>query len=493
MPIEATPIPAEDTEGTTANLKALRAIYRAAYAKIEAARVANLKQLTDPLTLRLKQLEADLTKKDRVPDAKTVREYREKLSEGSAVVPSGAAQLDRTSTNGSAAAKSNEAGKSARAPLKKFPTGDDRKAAEWVLSVGGIIRIQGSDQMILDVTELPRGKFEITGVYLEFTSTNRPKGPIDNFLPLAGLKGLTRLNVRNVPMTDAHWEILPSLPSLQAFMAERTGVTDAVFAVLAATQIKILDLNYETSVTGEGMEALRAAKSLERLQIYNFLPSEEGLRQLGKLDTLISLALSGAGSKLRDEHLPLLAGLKKLEFLLVRRTALTAEALASMKQWSGLTTLGFDMKPGTTADQVAKLAKAFPKLEVFSIEGEESWSYAAEDVSALAGFPKLKTFSSTTSKIGDAAMSGVLALSKLENLRFSNCVRITDVALETFAGHKSLKSLFFESMPNITDAGLAHLTGLRSLTKLELKSCPKLTDTAIAAFKKERPDVTVTK
>ena len=71
------PIPAEDAEGTTANLKALRAIYRAAYAKIEAARVANLKQLTDPLTLRLKQLEADLTKKDRVPDAKTVKEYRE--------------------------------------------------------------------------------------------------------------------------------------------------------------------------------------------------------------------------------------------------------------------------------------------------------------------------------------------------------------------------------------------------------------------------------
>jgi formylglycine-generating enzyme required for sulfatase activity len=74
------PIPADDAEGTTANLKALRTIYRAAYAKIEAARVANLKQLTDPLTLRLKQLEADLTKKDRVPDAKTVREYREGLS-----------------------------------------------------------------------------------------------------------------------------------------------------------------------------------------------------------------------------------------------------------------------------------------------------------------------------------------------------------------------------------------------------------------------------
>ena len=80
------PIPADDAEGTTANLKALRTIYRAAYAKIEAARVANLKQLTDPLTLRLKQLETDLTKKDRVPDAKTVREYREGLGKSSSVL-----------------------------------------------------------------------------------------------------------------------------------------------------------------------------------------------------------------------------------------------------------------------------------------------------------------------------------------------------------------------------------------------------------------------
>lgn len=387
----------------------------------------------------------------------------------------------------------NEAGKSARAPLKKFPPSDDRKAAEWVLSVGGTIRIQGSDKMILDATDLPRGRFEVTGVYLEFTSTNRPKGPIENLLPLAGLKGLTRLNVKNVPMTEAHWEILPSLPSLQAFMAERTGVTDGVFAHLAATQIKILDLNYETSITGEGIEGLSAQKSLEKLSMYNFLPSEEGMRQLGKLETLRFLALSGSGSKLRDEHLPLLAGLKKLDSLLVRRSALTAEALAAMKQWSTLTTLGFDMKPGTTAAQVALLAKAFPKLETLSLEGEASWSYAAEDVSALTGFPKLKAISMTNSAISDEALAGVLALPKLESLRFSSCTKVTDAALENLGRHKSLTALSLEAMPNITDAGLPHLIGLKSLSRLELLRCPNLTSDAIAAFQKARPDVTVTR
>ena len=74
------PIPAEDAADIPPNLKALRAIYRAAYVKIDAARATNLKTLTEPLTLRLKQLEADLTRKDRIDDAKTVREYREKLA-----------------------------------------------------------------------------------------------------------------------------------------------------------------------------------------------------------------------------------------------------------------------------------------------------------------------------------------------------------------------------------------------------------------------------
>jgi hypothetical protein len=375
--------------------------------------------------------------------------------------------------------------------LKKFPPGDDRKAAEWVFSVGGSIKVQGNDKILLDATDLPRGRFEVAAVNLEFTSTNRPKGPIENFLPLAGLEGLVRLNVRNAPVTDAHWEILPSLPSLTSLLMERTGATDAVFAQLSATKVKNLDINYETALSGEGIEALAPAKSLEKLSMYNYAPSEEGLRQIGRLESLTFLALSGSGNKLRDEHLPLLAGLRKLESLLVRRSAITAEALAAMKPWSGLTTLGFDMRPGTTTAQVVLLTKAFPKLEALSIEGEASWDYAADDVSALSGFPRLKAISVTNCSINDQALTGLLVLPKLESLRFSVCAKITDASLEIFGKHKALTTLSLEAMNNITNAGLSSLTGLKSLSRLELLRCPSLTTDGIAAFQKARPDVTV--
>lgn len=115
-------VPAEDAADATASLKKLRGIYRTAHAKLEATRAANLKALTDPLTARLKLLEADLTKKDRVDHAKQVKAYRENLgkapsTDGSAGVPSGAAQPARNATPTGAAATTDEADKNVLAPL----------------------------------------------------------------------------------------------------------------------------------------------------------------------------------------------------------------------------------------------------------------------------------------------------------------------------------------------------------------------------------------
>ncbi|HEY2574351.1 MAG TPA: SUMF1/EgtB/PvdO family nonheme iron enzyme, partial [Verrucomicrobiaceae bacterium] len=82
---EKQPVPGleeEESSGKTTPgaLKQLRSLYREAHAKLEAQLAANLKPLTDPLTARLVSLESELTKKDRIADAKVVREYRESLA-----------------------------------------------------------------------------------------------------------------------------------------------------------------------------------------------------------------------------------------------------------------------------------------------------------------------------------------------------------------------------------------------------------------------------
>jgi hypothetical protein len=75
-----TPLPSDDDK-TPASIKALRTIYRDAYAKLAATRTANLKALTAPLDARLAAMESDFAKSDRLADAKTVRGYRDALKE----------------------------------------------------------------------------------------------------------------------------------------------------------------------------------------------------------------------------------------------------------------------------------------------------------------------------------------------------------------------------------------------------------------------------
>jgi len=75
------PLPKTDDEKTPAGVKNLRTIYRTSHAKLEAQRLKNLQKLVAPLKVRLKQMEADFVKADRIADAKTVRSYREALAE----------------------------------------------------------------------------------------------------------------------------------------------------------------------------------------------------------------------------------------------------------------------------------------------------------------------------------------------------------------------------------------------------------------------------
>jgi hypothetical protein len=78
---EKLPLPQTDDQKTSAVVKNLRSIYRTSHAKLEAQRLKNQQGLVAPLKVRLKQMEADLIKSDRIADAKTVRSYREALAE----------------------------------------------------------------------------------------------------------------------------------------------------------------------------------------------------------------------------------------------------------------------------------------------------------------------------------------------------------------------------------------------------------------------------
>ncbi len=126
------------------------------------------------------------------------------------------------------------------------------------------------------------------------------------------------------------------------------------------------------------------------------------------------------------------------------------------------------MKPDEAAAQAALLARAFPKLEALSMEGDPSWTCTADELRALKALPRLREVRLTTTRWTDAALTGLLDLGKVERCTLSVCTGLTDACFDTLAK-------------------------LRDLRNLEIKDCRNLTDAAIAAFQKARPDVTVTR
>src|SRR5262249_55590819 len=81
----------------------------------------------------------------------------------------------------------------------KVPSDSDRKAAEWVLSIGGVVRVNGQDRDIKAAADLPKEPFRLTLVLLHENRQVTDAG-------LANLKGcgsLVYLDLPGTQVTDA--------------------------------------------------------------------------------------------------------------------------------------------------------------------------------------------------------------------------------------------------------------------------------------------------
>ena len=213
------PLPAEDDDKVPAALKAMRQVYRDAYAKLEATRTANLKQLTDPLAIRLKQLESTLTQANRIDHAKTVRDYREGLG---------------TATE---ASSTPLASKAADQPADKNDSVADlkgsswRKAAEWAVGLGAWVRIREGkrESDIKRLADVPKSKFDIVEVDFKDATGDQKKAVTDSGLSLlASQKDLKLLNIQQSSVTDAGLPVLKNFPKLETLnLIHCTGITGA--------------------------------------------------------------------------------------------------------------------------------------------------------------------------------------------------------------------------------------------------------------------------
>ena len=98
-----------------------------------------------------------------------------------------------------------------------------RQAAEYVLSIGGAVRVNGEDREIRDAAGLPAEAYTLTGVFLE-----RNKGVTDEGLAhFKKCKGLFQIDLRNTGATNAGLLLFKGCKSLSEVDVRGTRVTAA--------------------------------------------------------------------------------------------------------------------------------------------------------------------------------------------------------------------------------------------------------------------------
>jgi hypothetical protein len=175
-------------------------------------------------------------------------------------------------------------------------TDADRRAAEWVLSVGGSIRVaaKGVETSVTKDGKLPDGPFHVTRVDLQ--ETHIADADLANLKALANLKSLSIGHFfGNKNLTDAGIEHLLGLTQLEELIATGANITD------------------------DGLERLTSLKKLQVLYIPRTLVTNDGLRHLQKFPDLRHAGLSF--TRVSDDGLSHLENLTNLEILNLEATS----------------------------------------------------------------------------------------------------------------------------------------------------------------------------
>jgi len=477
-------VPPDNSDNPLPGIAPLRASFRAQLAKLEGERLTRARALFSRFDAALTPAITQLTQKQRLEDAQLLRTKRDEVQK---------AWLDSTSANPTptpSLAEANRPKTGANTPpspvIKKYPRGDDRKAAEWVFGVGGTVEILegGKPRKVAAITELPKGRFSLHSVRLHFAS-GPPARPIEDLDSLAGLDDLAVVEINKLPLQDEALAPLTTLPKLGRLIIEGTQITDAAIGYLTLMpNLRAFRPQNSKSLTGRRLEEL-AGSNITELSLQGCTIAPEAWPQLARLKKLVRLNLRYAA--IRDADLQHLAELGNLQQLHLNRTEVTLAALLQLKSLREIRDFGWNFTSGKAREELTEIARTFPKISIYSVDGITEYTEA--DLAALDVFRELRTAYLYGKTIDDNAVRGLLTIKGLKAARMSTGTAITDQSLALLAGHKGIEEIICTEAHNLTDAGLLKLAPMKGLRRLEIKNCSKITPSGLAAWQKARPDV----
>ena len=301
---------------------------------------------------------------------------------------------------------------------------------------------------------------------------------------------------RNVSLVTFHrrptaedWDALDALPTVQdlsfGYVTLAKGDLDRL-ATRPRPSLRELKL-FDTKIDDQALGNVAGLRSLRELDLRMTSVTDAGLASLAKLDQLEVLFLSPPAGT--DAGLKHLQGMRNLRVLDANgnRVGVTDVGLEYLRAMRRLETLEFNAHGVTNAGMT--ILKALPRLRSLKIQPvfrdrEPMLKLSATGIQGLAEFTQLESLElGALDIVDDDWLKPIGGFSNLTHLRISGN-GITDAGVAHLAKLNHLKELRISS-PLVTDAGLAYLAPLIQLERLGFTA--EISDAAVAAFQASHP------
>ena len=377
----------------------------------------------------------------------------------------------------------------------------DREAAEWVLSLGGLVHVNGEVHQIKAVADLPPGSFWLTEVWFSentpindaslarlkdcknLTTLGLPKTKVGD----AGLanfkdrKTLTHIDLQDTLVTDTGLAYFKDCQNMEILWLSRANVSDMGMANFKdCKNLKFLALD-GTKVSDAGLANFKDCENLRGLYLGDAKASDVGLANFKGCVNLWHLSL--AGTQVTDMGLSPFIGCKDLKTLNVRGTKVSAAKVMEFKKALPICKIEWDdgvIQPMATPDPDREAAEW-----VLSIGGTVGVNEENRERKTVADLPPgvfrlMGVWASGKEQVNDTALARFKDCKNLRHIDLSE-THISNSGLAFFKGCQNLTSIDLWHT-QVSDAGLANFKDCKELTSLWLQET-QVSDAGLAYFK----------
>lgn len=289
---------------------------------------------------------------------------------------------------------------------------------------------------------------------------------------------------------DAAAAAVAKLAKLDRVDARGSGLTDAGLRSLAAAKLLThLDVSDCPSLTDTGVQELAVAKRLETLRLSGAEKvGDASLAVLGKLGRLRILELAGCRA-VTDAGLEGIRELPKIEELDLSRIQLSDKGTQHLARLRTLKALRLNC---TAIPDISMLhIVALGDLECLEVAGNSACAFGQIGLLHVNGLRKLRRLDvSQNDRVTDEVLRSVALCPALEELRATDCKKVTDAGVALLAKSKALRDADLSGTA-VGVKGAAALAPIRTLARLRLAACPNLAADHLVRLRSALPKVEI--